>query len=310
MKYWFTQLEAKTKTSDELVAWLRELGRQVQTSTQAVDQKLTHNMDMFNNRLDKAAYVISEVQKSIGEFSEIGRSMKDFQEFLQSPKLRGNIGEQILNDLLAQYLPQDCYTLQFTFKSGDKVDALIKTSQGYISIDSKFPLENFRKMLQAPTEDEKQRLRREFERDVKKHIQDISKKYILSTEGTVDYAIMHIPAEAVYYEIINNADLYDFAGSKRVLPVSPLSFYAYMKAILMSFEGQKIQAQAKEILAVLQGMKKDYEKADEAMSILNKHIGNAYNQTSNVMKLFDSLGHKIQSTQLVSTEIKQDKLLE
>jgi DNA recombination protein RmuC len=310
IRQWFNRLESQTRNSDELVSWLKELGRQVQTSTSSVDQKLARNMEMFNNRLDKAAYVIADVQKSIGEFSEIGRSMKDLQEFLQSPKLRGNIGEHILKELLAQYLPQASYVLQFSFKSGEKVDAIIKTSQGVIPIDSKFPLENFRRLMEATTDEERIQMRKEFGKDVKKHIQDIARKYILAGEGTVDYALMYIPSEVIYYEIINNADLYDYAGTRRVLPVSPLSFYAYMRAILMSFEGQKIQSQAKEIITILAAIKKDYEKADEAMSILNKHITNAYNQTSQVSKVFTSLGQKLNSTNLLSREIEEEKLLE
>lgn len=310
IRQWFNRLESQSRTSDELVIWLKELGRQVQTSTSNVDQKLARNMDMFNSRLDKAAYVIADVQKSIGEFAEIGRSMQDLQEFLQSPKLRGNIGEHVLKELLAQYFPQSSYSLQFTFKSGEKVDAIIRTSQGFIPIDSKFPLENFRKLVEATQGEEKIRTKKDFSRDVKKHIQDISRKYILASEGTVDYALMYIPSEVIYYEIINDAELYDFAGSKRVLPVSPLSFYAYLRAILMSFEGQKIQSQAKEIISILTSIKKDYEKADEAMSILNKHITNAYNQTNQVSKVFTSLGQKLSSTNLLSREIEEEKLLE
>lgn len=310
IRLWLNKLEAQSKTSDELVVWLKELGRQVQTSTSSVDQKLTRNMELFNSRLDRAAYVIADVQKSIGEFSEIGRSMKSLQDFLQSPKLRGNIGEHVLKELLAQYFPEATYSLQFTFKSGEKVDAIIKTSQGYIPIDSKFPLENFRKMLEALSEEDKGRMRKDFERDVKKHITDISRKYILASEGTVDYALMYIPSETIYYEIINSAELYDFAGQKRVLPVSPLSFYAYMRAILMSFEGQRIQEQAKEILTMLKSIKKDYEKADEAISVLNKHITNAYNQSNQFQKLFSSLGQKLESTDLLSQQVREAPVLD
>ncbi len=310
LRYWLSRMESNNKGNDELVTWLKEIGRQVQTTTFQTDRKLNQNMDVFNSRLDKAYSVMSEVQKSIGEFAEIGRSMKDVQDFIASPKLRGNIGEQILSDLLAQHLPQNSYALQFTFKSGEKVDALIKTSQGLIPVDSKFPLENFRKLVNAINDDEKLKIRKEFERDVKKHIQDISRKYILNSEGTVDYALMYIPAESIYYEIVNSPDLYDYAGSARVLPVSPMSFYAYLKAILMSFQGQKIQTQAREILNILHAMQKDYEKADEAISLMNKHVTNAYNQSANVSKIFGSLGQKIQSTHMLSSEIKEEKMLE
>lgn len=310
LRLWLNKIEEKTKISDELVAWLKELGSRIENSTVHVDQKLTKNMEMFNDRLDKAAFVIGQVQKSIGEFSEIGRSMQELQEFLSSPKLRGNIGEQILKELLSQYFPKETYILQYSFSNGEKIDAVIKTSQGLIPIDSKFPMENFRRMMQEKNNLLKEKVKKKFIDDVKKHIQDIAKKYILVDQKTVDYALMYIPSESVYYEIINSTELFDFAGKKRVLPVSPMSFYAYMKAILMSFEGQRIQAKAKEILEILKAMKKDYEKTDEALSVLTKHINNAYNQLAQVTKNFFSLGQKLTSTNLLTTDEKEEKLLE
>lgn len=291
VRQWFNKLEEKSGLSDEVVSWLK-------SSTQN-----------FNTRLDKAAYVISDLQKSIGEFSEIGRSMKDLQDFLQSPKLRGNIGEQILTSLLTEHFPADAFKLQYSFKSGEKVDAVIKASSTLIPIDSKFPLENFRKMLKSKTDAESVANKKEFVKDVKKHVQDISKKYIVPSEGTSDYALMYIPSESIYYEMINDADLYDYAGRLRVLPVSPLSFYAYMKAILMSYEGQKIQSKAKDILKVLQGLQKDYLKTDESLSVLNRHITNAYNQMSQVNKNVSGLGQKISSTNVLSAK-NEEPLLE
>lgn len=305
IRLWLNGLESKSKPSDELVEWLKQLGQQVQNSTQATDQKMSDNLKMFNNRLDNAAILMGQVQKSIGEFSEIGRSMQELQEILQSPKLRGNMGEHILKELLVQYFPDNSYAFQYNFKNGEKVDAIIKTTQGMIPIDAKFPFENFRKMMKTETKADRQQIQKEFEKDVKKHIQDISQKYIVVGEGTVDYALMYIPSEAIYYEIVNSAALCDFAAEKRILPVSPMSFYAYMKSILMSFEGQKIQSQAKEILQTLRSIKKDYEKTDEALSVLQKHVGNSYNSLSTVTKLFSSLGQKLESTHLLSTTEKK-----
>lgn len=303
IRQWLNRLEEKTKLSDELVEWLK-------SSTTQIDSKLSRSMEMFNERLDNAARIISQVQKNIGEFSEIGRSMNELQEFLTSPKLRGNIGEQILKELLAQYFPKNSYALQYTFKNGEKVDAVIKTSQGMIPIDSKFPMENFRRMMKETNQEEKKKVTKDFVADVKKHIIDISKKYILVEEETSDYALMYIPAESVYYEIINNTELFDFSGQKRVLPVSPMSFYAYMKAILMSYEGQRIQSQAKEILEILKAIKKDYEKSEESLSTLGKHITNSYNQMAIVTKNFLSLGQKLSSTQLLSDKKDKEKLID
>lgn len=272
-------LTKKPKTNDELLEYLKT------TNTRLNEQSKT-----FNERLDNAARIISAVQKNIGEFSEIGRGMKDLQEFLQSPKLRGNIGEQVLKELLKQFMPKESFNLQYAFKSGEKVDAAIKTSGGIIPIDSKFPMENFRKMQKDPA------ARHDFMRDVKKHIDDISKKYILTEEGTIDYALMYIPSESVYYEIVNDSDLFDYSGEKRVLPVSPTTFYAYLKAILMSFEGQKIEAQAKEILSSLRAIKSDYGKVEDNLGILQKHLTNAFNMMGNVFSSFTMLGQKISST--------------
>ena len=192
LRFWLNKLEAKTKLSDELIEWLK-------SSTSQIDSKLNENMKMFNTRLDNAARVIGNVQRSIGEFSEIGRSMQELQEFLSSPKLRGNIGEQVLKELLSQYFPKGTFQLQYTFQNGEKVDAVIKTSQGMIPIDSKFPMENFRRLLKETDKQTKEKIKKEFISDVKKHIQTIAKKYIVVTEGTLDYALMYIPSESVYY---------------------------------------------------------------------------------------------------------------
>ncbi|EKE14200.1 MAG: hypothetical protein ACD_12C00633G0001 [uncultured bacterium] len=290
IRLWLNKLEEKTTLSSEVVEWLK-------TSNLSVDQKLSKNLEIF-----------ASVQKTIGEFSEIGRSMKELQEYLTSPKLRGNIGEHVLKELLAQNFPKSSYKLQHHFKTGSIVDAVLITSQGLIPIDSKFPIDTFKKIAKAINKDEIALIKKDFERDVKKHVDDIARKYILAEEKTVDYAIMYVPSESVYYELINNESVFDYAGANRVLPVSPMSFYAYIKAILISFEGEKIETKAKEILKILQAIKKDYQKTDEAFSVLNKHVTNAYNQSSQVSKSFSSLGQKLESTNLLTVE-KEEKLI-
>lgn len=287
-----SDLRDAQKPSDELLEYLK-----------TTNTRLNEQSKNFNERLDNAARVIGQVQKNIGEFSEIGRGMKDLQEFLSSPKLRGNVGEQVLKELLKQFMPKESFNLQYAFKSGEKVDAAIKTSGGIIPIDSKFPMENFRKMQNDPA------AKREFVRDVKKHIDDIARKYILTEEGTIDYALMYIPSESVYYEIVNDADLFDYSGEKRVLPVSPTTFYAYLKAILMSFEGQKIEAQAKEILSSLRAIRSDYGKVEENLSTLQKHLTNAFNMMGSVFSSFAQLGQKISSTQRLGG-VEKKKVLE
>src|SRR5258708_10782925 len=185
-------INKKQKPSNDLLEYLKTTNNRLESQGKS-----------FNERLDNATQVISQVQRNIGEMSEIGRSMKDLQEFLQSPKLRGNIGEQVLKELLGQSLPKNSFNLQYEFKSGVKVDAAIKTAAGIVPIDSKFPMENFRRMSNEKGEQDRKVAAKSFEQDVRKHIDDIAKKYILTDEGTIDYALMYIPSEAVYYEIVN-----------------------------------------------------------------------------------------------------------
>lgn len=291
-----------------LLEWLKSMQQSMDTNSKTVNSTLQENSKALNDRLDNAARVISAVQKNIGEMSEIGRSMKDLQEFLSSPKLRGNIGEQILKELLSQYLPKSSFHLQYAFRDGSIVDAAIKTEAGIIPIDSKFPMENFRKMNSAESELDKKTAQKVFSSDVKKHIDAISKKYIVTAEGTLDYALMYIPTESVYYEIVNDPSLFDYAAEKRVLPVSPMTFYAYLRAILLGFEGQKISKKAQEILAGIKSIQKEYEKVGEGIDTLGKHINNSYNMMSVVQSAFSKLGQKIKTTS--SLKSSEEKLLE
>ncbi len=163
-------------------------------------------------------------------------------------------------------------------------------------------------MSKAQTETEKKVFEKEFTSDVKKHLDSIANKYILTNEGTIDYALMYIPSEAVYYEMINNPGLLEYAAERRVLPVSPMTFYAYLISVMIGFEGQKITAQTKEILAGIRSMQKDYEKVSEGLDTLSKHVTNSFNTMTNVQTGFGKLGVKIKST--ASIKDVDSKLIE
>ena len=232
--------------------------------------------------------------------------MRDLQDFLKNPKLRGNLGEEVLKDLLNQVFPKNAVYLQYQFKSGEKVDAALKTDAGILPIDSKFPMENFQKMVKGETEDERERAKREFSRDVKKHIDAISKKYILPEEGTVDFAIMYVPSESVYYEIVNLLEVMEYARNQRVYPVSPTTMYAHLRIILLSFEGKRIEQQARSVLSSIRAIQKDYDKVDGVLGILGKHIGNAYNTMASLSSTFLQLGQKISSTRELGKETSEE----
>jgi DNA recombination protein RmuC len=185
--------------------------------------------------------------------------------------------------------------MQYQFKSGEKVDAAIKTDAGILPIDSKFPMENFTKLAKAKTDEELAALRREFGKDVKRHIDAIAKKYILPAEGTMDFALMYVPSESVFYEIVNMEELSDYARRQRVYIVSPTTLYAHLQTILLSFEGRKIEEQAREVWQLLRALQIDYGKVDDSLDVLGRHIVNASNQFSNVQKGFSGIGQKLES---------------
>lgn len=273
---------------------LKNVQDQLHQTSSTLNERVDQSSKSMNSRLDKAAEVIGKVQKELGSMSEIGRGMKDLQDFLRSPKLRGNIGEEVLKDLLEQMIPSENYFLQHTFSTGDRVDALLKVEEGYISVDSKFPMENFNQMSQAEKQEDREAIRKLFIRDVKKHISDISKKYILPSEGTVDFALMYIPSEAIYYEVVvNNPELGKYSWSQRVLPVSPNVFYSYLKAILIGLEGKKVESRAKEILSTIRSIKEDSIKFSDSLRVMTKHISNAKNSADDVTKNFERLDNRI-----------------
>ena len=276
----FLNKKLSSKTSDEtLVSWLETM----QTS--------------LDTRLDNATRLMGQIRQDAGRFAELSVSMKNLQDYLRSPKLRGNIGEQVLKDLISQMFPKNSFFLQYSFKSGDKVDAAIKTDAGILPIDSKFPAENFQKMMGADSEGEREEWRREFEKDVKKHIKDISEKYILPEEGTMDFALMYIPSEPIYYEVVNDLELTEYARKNRVYPVSPNTLYANLQVILLSFQGRDIEQKSHQLFALLRAIQKDYGRLGETLGVLNKHLTNAYNQMSNVGTEYTLMGQKLSSTQ-------------
>lgn len=307
-------IENLQKMPESLQKGLQEQSKNLQQvlgyTNKNISDTLQKSNKTVNERLDNAARYISQVAKEVGHMSEIGRSMKDLQEFLKSPKLRGNIGEEVLKDLITQMFPKNSFHLQHVFKSGEKVDAALKTDAGILPIDSKFPMENFQKMVKAETKDERTRTKREFISDVKKHIKDIARKYILPEEGTMDFALMYIPSEAVYYEIVNLTELTNLARLSRVYPVSPTTLYAQLQMILLSYEGKKIETKSREVFRMLRAIQKDYEKTNEALQVLGKHINNTYNQyNAKVMQSFSLMGQKLSSTQSISEPSQEDKQL-
>ena len=286
----------------------RAVNEQLRGITEQVNRQLLDSSGEISKRLDNAARVIGDLQKNIGELSEasrqifeVGKNIATLQEILQPPKLRGGLGEQFLGELLSQVLPPQFFTLQYMFSNGERVDAVVRLGEKIVPIDSKFPLDNFKRIIECKTEEERKAYQKTFYRDVKKHIDDIASKYIVPNEGTYDFALLYIPAENVYYETITKDDSFgeekgilNYALKKKVIPVSPNSFYAYLQVIVLGLKGLQVEKDAQKILALLASLKKDLGGFQEDFQLVGRHITNAMNKFEEARRRLDKFNFKLE----------------
>lgn len=303
------QQQMQSQMQQELHAMREELSRQLNNTTQQSREQMTSLTQQLNERmketsstlnntqasvgqrLDNAAQVIGQLQRKLGQMEEsskkifdLGQGLQELKDILKNPKLRGNMGEFFLEDLLRQILPPEHYKIQHSFRTGETVDAVIQLGDALVSVDSKFPLESFVRLVQLPEDqkDLKKKEKRAFIAALKKHADAIAKKYILPDEGTFDFALMYIPAENIYYETIIRDDLmedegslYSYLLSKKVIPVSPNSLYAYLQVIVLGLRGLRVQEHAKLIIRDLQRVEGDLGKFRDDYQVLGKHLKNA-----------------------------------
>lgn len=278
-----------------LQAELLNLSRQM-------NEQLSSNSNLVQNyarQMGELQHRLGQLQESTQSMIHIGKDISSLQDILKAPKLRGLLGELFLEELLRQILPHDRYVLQYSFLSGEKVDAVILLCQGMVPVDAKFPLENFKRLITG-SEEEMRRSRKQFRNDVKKHIDQIATKYILPAEGTFDFALMYLPAENIYYETIIKDDgaatdetLSHYAISRKVIPVSPNSFYAYLQAIVLGLRGLRIETSAREILANLAQLANDFRKFYEDFWKIGFHLSDAKTAFDKAEKRLGRLEHQL-----------------
>ncbi len=300
--------DGMNKNISLLTEQLRTINEQVNQQLQLVNQQLQSSSGQIGQRLDSAREVISKVSEKLGELSktseqihEVGKNIATLQEILRPPKLRGGLGEQFLGELLSQILPPEFFSLQYGFSSGERVDAVVRIGEKLVPIDSKFPLDNFRRIIECKTEEEKKGFKKVFYRDVRKHIDDIAAKYILPQEGTYDFALLYIPAENVYYETITKDEAFgeekgvlNYALNKRVIPVSPNSFYAYLQVIILGLKGLQVEKDALKIQASLSGLKKEIGGLQEDFQLVGKHLTNALNKFEEARRRLDKFNFRLE----------------
>ncbi|UCB51598.1 MAG: DNA recombination protein RmuC [Candidatus Zixiibacteriota bacterium] len=272
-----------------LVLLLILMQRQLASLREQVRRSLENTDQIVSQRLETASRAVSDVQTNLARLEEsnkrifeVGKDISSLQEILRAPKIRGGLGEFLLSDLLSQILPAKHYSLPHAFKSGERVDAVIHLAERLVPVDSKFPLENFRKLLEADTDRDRKVCRRRFISDVKSHINAIAEKYIVPDEGTLPFALMYIPAENVYYETIvkdqdaeDGKSVADYSMQKRVIPVSPNTFYLYLQTIMLGLKGLEVEKNAREIISALGRLRVDFGKFARDFELIRTHLRHA-----------------------------------
>jgi len=262
---------------DHLSDSRREVFGMVTALQQGVEQRLGDNFTQHSTLFREMAERLGELRVTNERIVAISQDINQLSRILESPKLRGNIGEFELERMLSNVLPQGLYRLQAPVGEA-LADAVIVLEGGWLCIDSKFPLDNFRRLLQPEAEPEaRQHWRRLFLGDVRRHVTDIAHKYIVPP-STLDFALMFIPAENVYYEVLLSDEVLEFSRAKHVVPVSPNTLYAYLQAISIGFRGLKIAQETRRIEQLLLGLKKNFDEFKEHFRLIGRHLDRARGQ--------------------------------
>jgi DNA recombination protein RmuC len=259
---------------------LGQVRQELQTGVASTGKLASDAQIAMAQQLQASSETIRKMSVQLGEVQQAGRDMSQATQTLQSilggAKTRGTLGEVALERLLEDALPHSAYTTQYRFAStGAIVDAIVRSGERLLSVDSKFPLEAYRRLLETGDD-----ARRDFCVAVRKHAECIAEKYILPDEHTFDYALMFVPSEGVYYELLLTEDskygmLDEYCRSKRVFPVSPNTFYACLSAFAISLQGQKIEERTRHILAGMAGLKKQFEGFSDVYEKLGNHLRHA-----------------------------------
>jgi DNA recombination protein RmuC len=290
------------KESDQSMLMLQN---QLNEITKTLDNKLGESHRAMQTQFGQTAQIVKDVTERLTRLDETNKQvinvadqMKSLQDILKNPKQRGVLGEYYLEAVLQNVLPPRSYQLQYGFKDGTIVDAVIFIKDKIIPIDSKFSLENYNRIINENDPLEKERLEKLFKQDLKTRIDETS-KYIKPSENTMDFAFMFIPAEAIYYDLlinkigavqVNTRDLIEYAfKDKKVIIVSPTSFFAYLQTVLQGLRALQIEESAKEIRKRVEQLQKHLMSYDSYMLKLGANLGTSVNMYNTAYKEFGKI---------------------
>jgi DNA recombination protein RmuC len=308
----------RADSSTQLTERNAEVDRRLQGLIETMDRRLGELDTKVDRRLESASQTTSKIHERLGKVDaattqmlERAKDLARLEQALRPPKARGGFGELLLENLLRDRLPPSAYDMQHTFDSGERVDAVVHADR-IIPIDSKFPLDNYLRLADAETDAERQLAERQFSRDVKQHIDAIATKYIRPDEGTYDFAFMYIPVEAVYYELAcgKTGALLSYAHERRVFPVSPTTFTAYLQVIALGLRGMQIEEHAHEVMAYVAELQRDFDRFADDFDKVGTHIGHAQSKYHEAGKRLDRLGTKLERAVEEQEELEGETVLE
>ena len=282
--------ELQEKTSSELSARNAEFELRLQGLEHSLNTRLAATTQTTTQIHDR----LGQMTQATAEMIERAKDLGKLEQALRPPKARGGFGELLLENLLRDRLPPDAYETQYTFESGERVDAVIRASGRLLPVDAKFPLDNFERMAAAAGE-EQQLHEKAFARDVKGHIDAIASKYIRPELGTFDLAFMYLPAEAIHYELISGKTgaLLGYAHGKRVFPVSATTFSAYLQMIVLGLKGMQIEQRAEEVMRYCAALQQEFGKFKEDFDLVGTHLSRAHGKYADAEKRLDRFETKL-----------------
>ncbi len=284
------------------MAELRELQNKLQDQQKFGASQHDSLSQGVNESLKTMLMQLSQANQSIGALQPIREKVDSINNLFFSQKLRGNFGEMVLQDMLEKHFPRTGFELQYRFKDAQIVDAILKTKDGFVPIDSKFPAENYRKMVAAEKQGTEVKMERNnFAKAVRKHVKDISEKYILQSEGTTDFAVMYLPSEVIFHEILTftndegvDDDLTAFATKHRVLMTSPNTMGYYLYVMKVGQQRSRYEENAQKAWTLISGLQQDFERFGETLRIAWKHVTDAKKTIDAVGNDFSHLSGKIE----------------
>ncbi len=303
------QAQAEQQAQQHHQQQLDAMKQEVQAQVRALDARLTQSISTVNQSLSASVTAtqktMSSVDQQLGQLGnstkqmlQVGRDLSGLQDMLRAPKPRGQFGELLLERLLEDMLPAGQYLVQHRFKNGQIVDAAIQLGGGLVPVDAKFPDTAYRRIVDAPDDAARTAARRDFARDVKGHIDAVA-KYIVPDEGTFGFAMMYVPAENLYYELMvrdESADLQAYALGKRVIPCSPNSMYAYLQALVLGLKGMRVEERANDIIKQVEQLNLDFSRFRREFATLGGHISHANSKFDEVDRAATKFGDRLART--------------